>query len=218
MASSTATKRKLVLKMSISLDGFVAGPNGELDWIFRTSGGGSAEWVCNTLREAGVHIMGSRTYYHMAAFWPFSDVPMAAPMNDIPKIIFSRKGITDGTQVDPAALAEANARNAAQHRVTPAAAILQSWAEPTVARGDLADEILKLKEQPGNFILAHGGARFAQSLVASGLIDEYRLAIHSVVLGQGQPLFSALRSPADLRLISATPFGSGVVAAVYQPA
>jgi dihydrofolate reductase len=78
--------------------------------------------------------------------------------------------------------------------------------------------VLKMKEQPGNFILAQGGARFAQSLVASGLIDEYRMVIHPVALGRGQPLFSGLRSPVDLRLISATPFSSGVVAAVYQPA
>jgi dihydrofolate reductase len=87
-----------------------------------------------------------------------------------------------------------------------------------VAGGDLAEEILRLKEQPGNFLLAHGGARFAQSLVASGLIDEYRLAIHPVVLGQGQPLFSGLRSPADLHLVSATTFSTGAVGAIYRPA
>ena len=68
--------------------------------------------------------------------------------------------------------------------VTPTAAVLKSWAEPTVARGDLAEEVVRLKEQPGKFILAHGGARFAQSLVASGLIDEYRLVIHPVALGR----------------------------------
>lgn len=219
MASSTATKRKLVLRMSVSLDGFVAGPNGEADWVFRTSGGDdSTEWVLNTLREAGVHIMGSRSYHDMAAFWPYSDMPFAPPMNDIPKVIFSRKGIKD-TQVDPSpSLAEAEARNAARHGVTPTAAVLQSWTEPTVARGELAEEVLRLKQQPGHFILAHGGARFAQSLVASGLVDEYRLGIHPVVLGQGQPLFSALRSSVDLRLISMTSFRSGVVGAVYQPA
>lgn len=219
MASSTATTRKLVLKMSVSLDGFVAGPNGEVDWIFRTSGGDdSTAWVLDTLRGAGVHIMGSRSYHDMAAFWPYSDMPIAAPMNDIPKVIFSRTGLKN-TQVDPTpALAEAKARNAQRHGVTPTATVLQSWAEPTVARGDLAEEILRLKELPGDYILAHGGARFAQSLVASGLIDEYRLGIHPVVLGRGQPLFSALRSPVDLRLVSVTPFASGAVAAVYQPA
>lgn len=221
MASPTTAKRKLVLKMSVSLDGFVAGPDGEVDWIFRTSGGAdSMEWVLDTLRGAGVHIMGSRSYHDMAAFWPYSDMPIAPPMNDIPKIIFSRKGIEDGAQADRTtpALAEAKARHAERHGVTPTAAVLQSWAEPTVARGDLADEVLRLKEQPGKFILAHGGARFAQSLVASGLVDEYRLGIHPIVLGRGQPLFSGLPGPVDLRLISATPFGSGAVGAVYQPA
>jgi dihydrofolate reductase len=221
MANPATTRRRLVLKMSVSLDGFVAGPRGEIDWIFQSTGGDdSMEWVLNTLREAGVHIMGSRSYYDMAAFWPHSGMPIATPMNDIPKVIFSRTGIKDGTQVDRTtrAFAEAKARNAERHGATPTAAVLQSWAEPTVVRGDLAEEILRLKEQPGNFILAHGGARFAQSLVASGLVDEYRLGIHPVVLGQGQPLFSALQSPVDLRLISATAFRSGAVAAVYQPA
>ena len=220
MTSSTTTKRKLVLKMSVSLDGFVAGPSGEADWIFRTSGGAdSTEWVLNTLGEAGVHIMGSRSYCDMAAFWPYSEMPIATPMNDIPKVIFSRRGIEDSTLMDRTtpALAEAKARNAERHGATPTAAVLRSWAEPTVARGDLAEEVLRLKQQPGGFILAHGGARFAQSLVASGLIDEYRLGIHPVVLGQGLPLFSELRSPVDLRLVSMTPFRSGVVAAVYRP-
>jgi dihydrofolate reductase len=221
MALSTAAKRKLVLKMSVSLDGFVAGPNGEVDWIFRTSGGeDSTQWLLKTLRETGVHIMGSRSYHDMAAFWPYSDMPIAAPMNDIPKVVFSRHGIKDSPAAasTTAALAEAKARNAQGHGATPTAAVLKSWTEPTVARGDLAEEILRLKGQPGNFILAHGGARFAQSLVASGLIDEYRLAIHPVVLGRGQPLFCELHSPVDLRLVSATPFASGAMAVVYQPA
>jgi dihydrofolate reductase len=220
MAIVTGTNRKLVLKMSVSLDGFVSGPNGEIDWIFRTMGD-SRQWVVDTLRKAGAHIMGSRTYYDMAAFWPYSDSSLAPPMNDIPKVIFSRGGIKDGNVVDLTTPALADAKkDRIGHRtgVIPTAAVLQSWAEPTVARGDLAEEVVRLKEQSGNFILAHGGARFARSLVASGLIDEYRLVIHPVVLGQGQPLFSGLLSPVDLRLISATPFGSGVVAAVYQPA
>ena len=195
MAEASVRTRKLVLKMSVSLDGFVCGPNGEADWIFRSSGGAdSTAWLLDTLRGAGVHIMGSRTYRDMAAFWPYSDLPIAAPMNAIPKLIFSRSGLE------------------------AAPATLQSWAEPEVARGELAQEILRLKQQPGNYILAHGGARFARSLVATGLVDEYRLAIHPAVLGQGQALFSGLRGPADLRLVSTTPFASGAVALVYRPA
>jgi len=213
MATATATKRKLVLKMSISLDGFVAGPNGEGDWMLRSRGDDSREWVGDTLRGAGVHIMGSRTYCSMAAFWPYSDSPLASAMNDIPKVIFARNGIKDGPQanVDTGAVG-------VRPGLTPTAAVLKSWSEPAVARGDLAEEILRLKEQPGDYILAQGGVRFAQSLAASGLIDEYRMVIHPIALGQGQSLFSAVRSSVDLRLISTTPFSSGVVAAVYHPA
>src|SRR5690242_2220397 len=179
MATPTATGRKLELKMSVSLDGFVAGPGGEADWVFRSSGGeDSTAWLLETLRGAGVHIMGSGSYYDMAAFWPYSDMPLAAPMNDIPKVIFARSGLRDGTRRDrtAAALEEATARNANRHGAPPTDEALRSWAEPTVARGDLAEEILRLKAQPGRFILAHGGARFARSLVAAGLVDEYRLA------------------------------------------
>jgi hypothetical protein len=134
-------QRKLVLKMSVSLDGFVCGPNGEADWIFRTQGDDSTEMVDETLRNAGVHIMGSRSYYDMAAFWPTSDMPFAAPMNDIPKVIFSRTGLKDRTLVETTrGLADTKAHHAGeQPGVTPTAAVLKSWAEPTVARGDLAE-------------------------------------------------------------------------------
>lgn len=212
--------RKLVLKMSISVDGFVAGSNGELDWIFRSSTPDSRASVINTLNEAGVHVMGSQSYADMAAFWPYAQTPMAAPMNDIPKVVFSKSGIKEGALADRVAkaFAEAKAHNAEQHGAAPTAAVLESWTEPTVARGDLTEEIRRLKEQPGNFILAHGGARFAQSLVASGLIDEYRLAIHPILLGQGLPLFSSPHSPVDLKLISMSTYSTGIVGATYTPA
>lgn len=212
--------RKLVLKMSISLDGFVSGPNGETDWIFRTADSDSTAWVVDTIRQAGAHVMGSRTYYDMAAFWPYSQTPFAASMNDIPKIIFSRHGIKDGTKVERTTREPADAKQdlSARQSFAPTAAVLKSWAEPLVAGGHLVEDVARLKAQPGDYMLVHGGARFAQSLVASGLIDEYRLVIHPVALGGGQPLFPALRAPLDLRMISATSFGSGVVGAVYQSA
>lgn len=221
MSSSTEVKRKLVLKMSVSVDGFIAGPNGELDWVFRSTGGAdSQEWVLGTLSGAGVHIMGSRSYHDMAAFWPYSEMPIAPPMNDIPKIVFSRTGIKDGPEAERAvvAFAEAKARHAEQQGRAPTASALQSWTDPAVASGDLVEEILRLKEQPGDYILAHGGVRFARSLIAAGLVDEYRLGIHPVALGKGQSLFSELRGPVDLRLISMTAFGSGAVGAIYRPA
>lgn len=212
--------RKLILKMSMSIDGFVSGPKGEIDWIFRTSSPDSLASLVDLLRQAGAHAMGSRTYYDMAAFWPYSTSPLAESMNGAPKIVFARRGINDGTQVDSTtrALADARRDQIGQQTVKPTEAVLQSWANPTVVSGDLAAEVARLKEQPGNFILAHGGARFAQSLIATRLIDEYRLVVHPVALGAGLPLFSGLRQPIDLRLVSSTAFASGVVGAVYHPA
>lgn len=212
--------RRLVLKMSISLDGFVGGPNGEIDPIFRTAADDSTEWIVDTSGRAGAHLVGSRTYYDMAAYRPHSDAPSAAPMNDIRKIVSSRNGSQDGTQVDGTtrALADASQDRGDRQSVTPTSAVLRSSARPTVVRGDLAEEVTRLTEQPGNFILAHAGARFTQCLLATGLIDEYRLVVHPVALGRGQPPFSRLRNPVDLRLISSTPFGSGVVGAVCHAA
>ena len=76
--------------------------------------------------------------------------------------------------------------------------------------------INKLIQQNGKFILAHGGASFAQDLVKHGLIDEYRLVIHPVILGKGLPLFSQAAHPFDLLLENSTLFPSGIVAKVYS--
>jgi dihydrofolate reductase len=75
--------RKLILKMSVSIDGFVAGPNGEADWIFRSMDEEGARWTVDTLWEAGLHLMGSRTYCDMAAWWPTSTEIFAPVMNEI---------------------------------------------------------------------------------------------------------------------------------------
>jgi len=191
--------RKLVLKMPVSLDGFVSGPNGEADWIYRTGGDDSLKWLVDTLRQAGIHAIGSRSFHAMAAFYPSSDLPFAAPMNDIPKVVFTRKGLPDMPVAQAATEPEKG-----------------SWANPIIADGDLSDEIARLKAQPGKDILAHGGAGFAQELAAHGLIDEYRLLVHPVALGKGLPLFSGLSEPVDLHLVSAETFKSGAVALVYR--
>jgi dihydrofolate reductase len=96
-------------------------------------------------------------------------------------------------------------------------AALESWTAARVASGDLADEIARLKQEPGKDILAHGGASFAASLIAHGLVDEFRLLTHPVVLGRGLPIFSKLAKPLSLQLVEVKPFPGGSVAHIYRP-
>jgi dihydrofolate reductase len=96
----TATMRKLVLKMSISADGFVCGPNHEIDWLLRTMDKSALDWIEKTLWDADVHIMGSRTFQDMAAYWVTSSDQLADPMNEIPKVVFSKSGFVDKTSYE----------------------------------------------------------------------------------------------------------------------
>jgi len=82
----------------------------------------------------------------------------------------------------------------------------------------MAEEVKKLKTQSGKPIIAHGGAGFARSLIATGLVDEYALLVHPVVLGKGLPIFSDISAPKPLKLVSVTAFAAGVLAQVYRPA
>jgi dihydrofolate reductase len=215
--------RKLILKMSISVDGFVGGPNGEIDWIFKSLDDGAIKWIVDTLWQAGVHIMGSCTFHDMVAYWPTSSEPFAPPMNQIPKAVFSRGGIR--ADVPRGDLTTRALKDATLHHSTvipqSASAIVPAgaaWNEARIINGGLVEEIARLKQEPGKDILAHGGAGFAQSLAAHGLIDEYRLLTHPVALGRGKPLFANLPKPLDLKFKSSSTFDSGAIAHIYRPA
>ena len=176
----------LVLKMSVSLDGYVAPPDGSSDWAAAGRSEDSAAWTLETVSNTETHLIGAATYALWATFWPGAAGPFAKPMNEIPKVVFSNS------------LATAD------------------WPETTIASGDLAEAVTRLKqERSGGYLLAQGGTRFARSLVTTGLIDEYRLVVHPVVLGAGERLFTA---PLTIEPVSTTAFSSGVVAHVFSAA
>ena len=217
--------RKLILKMSLSADGFAGGPNGEIDWLYKTMDKGITDWTVNKLWQAGVHIMGSRTFHDMAAYWPYSIEPFAAPMNEIPKVVFTRKGVID--PVEPgqttSVLKDALMHGQDQFSQDQGYNIAvknppspKTWTNYRVAGGDLREEISNLKQEDGKYILAHGGASFARSLVETGLIDEFILLIHPVFLGRGQSVFSYLPSPLYLTLTNTTTFRSGIIGNIYS--
>jgi dihydrofolate reductase len=178
--------RRVVLQMGVTVDGFVAGSAGEGDWGLPAEHPDVRAWKVASVRQAGTHIMGRVTYEQMAAYWPTATGDYASPMNNIPKVVFSK--------------------------TLPAA----EWISSRIARGDLPEEITALKSESGGDIIAHGGATFVQALSRLGLIDEYRLIIHPVALGSGLPLFKDLAGPLRLDLAEARRFPGGTVIHVYQ--
>ncbi len=186
--------RKLVLQMGISLDGMVSMPRGdrsapvmEGDWDLPPEDPELTKVKVAWLWETGAHLMGRVTYEEMAAAWPTSTGAYAAPMNEIPKVVFSKT------------LERAD------------------WCESQIARGDLAEEIVRLKREPGKDLVAWGGATFAQSLARNDLVDEYRLITHPIAAGTGAALFKDLQRPLRMELVDARTFDSATVR-VYRRA
>ncbi|MFN8215775.1 MAG: dihydrofolate reductase family protein [Solirubrobacterales bacterium] len=151
---------KVVFKIHMSVDGFVGAPDGDIGGLMVHRDEEARDWQLELVRGAGVHVMGRVLYDHMAGFWPSSTDPFAAPMNEIPKVVFS------ATLSDP------------------------GWGPVRVDSGPLGAGIARLRRENEKPVLVHGGAALARSLSAAGLIDEYHLLVHPVALGAGLPIFA----------------------------
>jgi dihydrofolate reductase len=182
--------RKVIYSMGVSLDGFIAGPNGEIDWSAPDEE--LHRFHNQQTLELGAQLCGRRLYEEMV-YWETADqnpslgepeLEFARIWQDLPKIVFS----TTLKQV------EGNSR---------------------LVRGSVAEEVAKLKEQPGKD-LGVGGAGLASNFNRLGLIDEYRLFVSPVVLGGGTPYFRSREEKIDLELVETRTFGSRVVYARYR--
>jgi dihydrofolate reductase len=179
--------RRVVLQMGMSLDGYVASDRLH-PGVAVSEDAELEQWKLDRVRKSGAHLMGRVTYEEMAGFWPHSDHPYAAPMNQIPKVVFSKT------------LEEA------------------PWPETRIARGDLGVEIAAVKAEDGPDVLAWGGATFAAALARESLIDEYRLAVRPVAIGEGRALFAELTAVQRLELVESRAFACGVVMQTYRSA
>jgi dihydrofolate reductase len=182
--------RNVIYSMGVSLDGFIAGPEGEIDWSAPDEE--LHRFHNQRTRELGAHFCGRRLYEEML-YWETADenasageveLEFARIWKDLLKIVFS-------TTLDKV---EGNAR---------------------LATAGVAEEVARLKEQPGKD-LAVGGAGLASTFTELGLIDEYRLFISPVVLGGGTPYFPALEERIDLELLETRTFGSRLVYVRYR--
>ncbi len=183
--------RQIILMMSISIDGFIEGPNREIDWHMVDDE--LHEHFNEQLGAMGAFLSGRVTYELMAGFWPTADMDTSStgPMvefariwRDMPKIVYSRT-------LDRA-----------------------DW-NTTVVRDVIVEEVMELKAQPGGD-LALGGADLAGAFMRHDLIDEYRLYVHPILIGRGKPLFRPSDVKIELRLSETQTFGNGVVLLRHQ--
>jgi dihydrofolate reductase len=178
--------RRLIYSMGVSLDGLIAGPDGEIDWSAPDKE--LHRFHNEQTRELGAHLLGRRLYEEMVYWETAEEKNPSAPQyalefariwKQAPKIVFSQTLET----------VEGNAR---------------------LVSDNVADEVAALKEQPGKD-MSVGGAGLAATLMPLGLIDEYRLFVNPVVLGGGTPYFPPLEERINLRLLETRTFGSRVV-------
>jgi dihydrofolate reductase len=182
------TGRRVVLKMVMSLDGFVTSPDGTHEWMFEYFGDDSGEWNRRALAEAGVHAMGRRSYDAMGPHWAASEGPIATAMNEKPKAVFS------------------NTLKRAE------------WGPAEIFGGDLPAAIAELKARDdAGTILVHGGPTFASSLTHLGLVDEYQLVTVPIAIGAGRSPFAGLDAHVKFDLTEEQRFRSGALGQVLVP-
>jgi dihydrofolate reductase len=183
--------RKLSVFNSVTADGYFTDKNGDMSWAHR---GDDPEWnayTADNAKSGGELLFGRVTYDLMASFWPTPRAAQMAPavaenINQAPKVVFSR---TMGQA---------------------------SWNNTRVVKGDLTEEIRKLKEEPGDDLVLMGSGSIISQIALKGLIDEYQMVVIPIVLGEGRTMFAGIGNKLKLTLSSTRAFQNGNVVLVYK--
>lgn len=181
--------------MNVTLDGYMAGPNCELDWHFNLWDVEMMETLSEQLYAADTILLGRVTYNAMARFWPMkakdlsgtkADIAFAEMMNKYTKIVFSKT------------LQEAN------------------WGNSRLIKQNLLKEVSQLKNQAGKDMIIFGSGKLSTALIKANLIDEYSIWVHPIILGKGKPFFKKLQDSLCIELAATQVFKSGVVILNYR--
>ena len=188
--------RKIIVSMRVTLDGFIAGLNEEMDWMEEYFDEALADYESKLQKTVDTTLFGRVTYQGFESYWPKVAVDPASPqgmveyaqqLNAMRKIVFSKT------------LAHAEWNNSVLvHEIVP-------------------EEITKMKQEPGRDIVIYGSASIVQTLTNLGLIDRYQLLVFPILLGSGKPLFQDILHQVKLSLVSTKTHPSGVVVLSYQP-
>lgn len=187
--------RKLFVHINVSLDGYIEDESQEMDWHFVDDE--FEEYSNEMLRSIDGMVFGRVAHQLLATYWP---------------------GAAAQTDISPAHRVAIELMNTLPKYVPTRSGYASDWAQSHIIEGDAADFLRRLKQQPGKDIALFAGADTVQSLLESGLIDEFRFVVNPVLLGKGLPLFRPGDYRSDLQLLGVRQFGSGALLLSYAVA
>ena len=191
--------RKLILQMQVSIDGFVCGTQGEMNWLDMNWSDDINAFVTNLTAGIDTIVMGHNLAKGFIPHWQSvadaadANDPFAKVMDETPKLVFSRN-------------AEALAKELPN----------LGWRNTHIATGNLQEEIEALKNTSGKNIMVYGGSEFVGEMAKANLIDEYNLFINPAAIGQGMGIFNRLQTTLPLQCESTQRFDNGIVVIKYR--
>lgn len=191
-----ANMRRIITTTWVTLDGFIAGPHGEMDWVGEIYDDAMGAYEYELVNAADTLLLGRVTYESFAGSWPH---------------------VPDNPDTSEGEKAYARRLNAMRKVVFSRTLERAEWSNSTLMNEVTPEAIEDLKREPGGDMLIYGSASLVQALTSLGLIDEYQVLVHPVVLGGGKPLFGALKDQVKLKLVGTKTHPSGVVLLTYQP-
>jgi len=179
--------RKLKLQVQMTVDGYMVGSNGELDWTITEWDDDLKNYVVEITKSVDAIVLGRKLAQGFIPYWAANPEQEGADtFNNTPKVVFTKT--LDQSE----------------------------WDNTVLATGDLVEEITTLKNQAGKDIIAYGGATFVSALIKHGLIDEFHLFINPTAIGNGMTIFPELDSRQNLTLKKTTAFSCGIVVLCYE--